>query len=363
MNKWAYSFILILFIIMSVLIKCIYMIKGGQWTDNRSHFNNFSSTDINNSSKETEIKSDNNILNIEDIIRMIGCEEITYNSEDTFSVAILDSGTFPHDNFSNSNEKIIHFIDFVNKIEVPYDDNGHGTAVAGLIASDSPNYKGVAPFVDIVSVKVLDYKGQCNKNTLLRGIQWVIDNKEKYNIKIMNISIGIPTDDYDEVSKKIDEAYSNGIFVVTSVGNYKDSSEKMYSPAISDSAIAVGAIDEQEIKLDFDYHIADFSLEWETPNSKHKPDIIAPGKNILTMQSNIYYKGKGDITRTDLYKINSGTSLSSAIVTGFVANLIYKNPKISVEKIKSMLYENCKEIKIGDKKEYFIYYKGEEEVE
>lgn len=62
MNKWAYSFILILFIIMSVLIKCIYMIKGGQWTDNRSHFNNFSSTDINNSSKETEIKSDNNIL-------------------------------------------------------------------------------------------------------------------------------------------------------------------------------------------------------------------------------------------------------------------------------------------------------------
>lgn len=306
-----------------------------------------------------ELESNNTVLDIKDVIRMIGCEDITYNSGDSFSVAILDSGIFPHDNFINSNEKNIEFIDFVNGIEVPYDDNGHGTAIAGLIASNSSDYKGIAPFVDIVSVKVLDYKGQCNKNILLKGIQWVIDNKEKYSIKIMNISIGIPTDDYDEVSEKIDEAYSNGIFVVTSVGNYKDSSDQMYSPAISDSAIAVGAIEEQEIKLYFDYHIADFSLDWETPNGKYKPDIIAPGKNILTIQSNIYYKGKGDITRSNLYKVNSGTSLSAAIVTGFVANLIYKNPKISVEKMKSMLYENCKEIEIGDKKQYFIYYKGE----
>lgn len=311
---------------------------------------------------ENKIEEDNLVnesLDTKTIMKMIGLDGVRQGSDNTFSVAILDTGTFPYKDLSYPNQKIISFKDFVNDINRPYDDNGHGTAVAGLIVGNNSNYQGVAPFVDIVSVKVMDYKGQGYKDTLLKGIQWVLDNKDIYNIKIMNISIGIPTEGYDEISKKIEDAYNSGIFVVTSSGNDGEGIAKMYSPAVANSAIASGSIDEQDVKTNFDYNIADFSVAWDTPNGKSKPDVFAPGKNILTIKGDIFYKGDGVINNKKLYDIGSGTSLSSAIVTGFVANLMNLNPNLSVEEIKTILYKNCVEIYVNGETRKFIYYKGE----
>ncbi|WP_288222473.1 S8 family serine peptidase [uncultured Clostridium sp.] len=354
MKKWIYFCIHIIFAIAIIIQIPNFITSDTDITENKVDI----TSDIKNTQLEKKIESVDDTLETSEIIQMIGCKDILRNKKSPFSVAILDSGTFPHQSLKYPKQKIISFVDLVNGISLPYDDNGHGTAIAGLIAANSQEYKGISPFVDIVSVKVLDYTGHGYKSTLLEGIQWVIDNRVKYNIKIMNISIGIPTEGYDEISDKIEEAYDAGIFVITSSGN-DDNAAKMYSPAISKSAIAVGSIEEQERKKDFDYHIADFSINWKTPNGKSKPDILAPGNNISTIHSNIYYKGKGELNNDNLYKVNSGTSLSAAIVTGFVANLIYSSPELSVNEIKSILYENCVEIVTDNKKQYFIYYKGD----
>lgn len=84
-----------------------------------------------------------------------------------FSVAIIDSGVFPHKDLTEKRKQIIVFKDFVNHKKNPYDDSGHGTAVAGIIAGNGEN-EGLASFVDVVGIKVLDYKDTGSANKLLK---------------------------------------------------------------------------------------------------------------------------------------------------------------------------------------------------
>lgn len=138
----------------------------------------------------------------------------------------------------------------------------------------------------------MNFEGKASKKALLDGINWVIENKERYNINILNISIGLPTDGYDDIAALADKAYEAGIFIVTSVGNGKEEmSQTMYSPAISPSVVAVGAIQDSEYRIDSNYSVASFSSSWTSPEGVVKPDLVAPGYHILSLQSDIYYKG------------------------------------------------------------------------
>jgi len=129
----------------------------------------------------------------------------------------------------------------------------------------------------------------------------------------MNISIGIPKDKYDDLSQLVDEAYAHGIFSVTSVGNKKkDSTELIYTPAISASVISVGSIRETEPSNSLNYHISEFSSGWSSFSNHNKPDVVAPGENIITLKSDSYYKGVGELSEEALYTHSSGTSLSAA---------------------------------------------------
>lgn len=278
------------------------------------------------------------------------------------AIAVLDTGVFPHKDLTYPQNRIIASVDLVNDFKHAYDDNGHGTAIAGIIGGNGyqsdGRYKGIMPEVNLVSVKVLNYDCMGYSRDIVEGINWVIANKEAYNIKVLNISIGVPAEDNDEISKASEKAYKSGIFVVTSVGNRKNSDIIKYSPAQGEYVVAVGSVSDIAFKSNLQYSIADFSLCYTTSDGVFKPDFVVPGYNILSLESDIYYNGNGNISNVISYKPVSGTSASAAVVSGIVADLIIRNPNKSNDEIKKLLYENCVDLKENNQKFKYIYLNG-----
>ena len=99
-------------------------------------------------------------------------------------IAILDTGIYPHQDFTRPRNRIVAFRDFVNNRQNPYDDNGHGTFVAGVAAgngtSSGGKYKGVAPEASLIGVKVMDEDGSGNSSDIIAGMQWVADHHQEY---------------------------------------------------------------------------------------------------------------------------------------------------------------------------------------
>ena len=99
-------------------------------------------------------------------------------------VAVFDTGIYRHIDFDN---RIIAFKDFINNKNIPYDDSGHATHVSGIIAgsgkASNGRFKGIAPMSQIISVKVLDSYGNGKIGSVIDGANWIINNKDIYNIK------------------------------------------------------------------------------------------------------------------------------------------------------------------------------------
>jgi len=141
------------------------------------------------------------------------------------TVAVVDTGIYPHPDLTQPTNRILAFKDFVNNYSSPYDDNGHGTHVAGIIAGNGTKsngqYKGVAPDANLVGVKVLDSTGGGRSSNVIAGIQWVVQNKATYGIKVMNLSLGgRATESYttDPLSQAAEAAWQAGIVVVAAEG-------------------------------------------------------------------------------------------------------------------------------------------------
>ncbi len=309
-------------------------------------------------------------LTLDELEKMIGVNNVRIEnrSNKRFSIAILDTGIYPHNDLTKPQNRIIAFKDFVNEKECTYDDNGHGTAIAGIIGGNgfmsNSKYQGLAPFVDFVSIKVLDYECKGIASLVAKGINWAIENKDKYNIKVMNISVGIQHDEkqYDEVAIAAEKAYNEGIFVVASVGNIKSETTKIYSPAHLESVLAVGSTQNTEIREDLQYDVSKSSSYWRTSDGNIKPNLVAPGFHIFSLKSDIFYKGDGYVNNDITYSsCISGTSASAAVVTGVVAILLHEFPSKTLEEIKNVLYDNCVRIENEDYKQGsgFIYLKEE----
>jgi serine protease AprX len=151
-------------------------------------------------------------------------------------VAIIDSGVASwHDDltsggvtqtFPYGDQRIAKFVDFVNNQTSPYDDNGHGTHVAGIIAGngyDSNGEKaGIAPKASLVSLKVLDGNGAGTISNIIAALNWIVANAQTYNIRVVNMSVGAGihesylTDPLTLATKQVTDL---GITVVTAAGN------------------------------------------------------------------------------------------------------------------------------------------------
>ncbi len=255
------------------------------------------------------------------------------------AIAVLDTGIYPHKDFGN---RIIGFKDFCNGYKEPYDDNGHGTHVAGDCAGDGTMsnglYKGTAPEANLVGVKCLDKHGAGRFSDIIKGIQWIIKNKDKYNIKVLNMSLGGPVfASYkdDPICQAVEKVLEAGIIPVIAAGNSGPKAFTIGSPGNDPNVLTIGAFDDNNTVERYDDKIAKFSSRGPTKFDKlTKPDVLSPGVNITAPTSygsvldtypNIPHAGPDYITI-------SGTSMATPISAGVVHAFAMKFPNIPPRK-------------------------------
>ncbi len=254
------------------------------------------------------------------------------------TVAIIDTGVIPHLDFVYPSDRIVCFKDFKNNKKYPYDDNGHGTFVASILGgngkSSGEKFAGIAPNCNIISLKALDSKGETGALTILEAMQWVYDNKEKYNIKLVCMSFGSnPLGNSDPLKLGAETLWDNGVMVVAAAGNSGPEMSTIKSPGISSKIITVGALNDgrevsSDIKNNF-YSVADFSSRGPAYRY-YKPDLIASGVDLVGASNE-------DDTR---YTKMSGTSVATPIIAGVCTLLIEKYNYATPSQIKSLLLQN-----------------------
>jgi len=263
------------------------------------------------------------------------------------TVAILDSGLEMSEDFE---EGRVEFWDYTRGgvRTKPYDDYGHGTHIAGLVASAAkrhPEYGGVTPAVSLKVFKVLDKHGRGRTSQVLRAMEYIVANRHLLGIDVINLSLGHPVYEpaaTDPLVQAVELAVRRGITVVVSSGNngYNPfTSEIGYgginSPGNAPSAITAGAANTQHTVVRRDDVVAPFSSRGPTWHDGYaKPDVVAPGVGLV---SNIARRGTlvGDksITVVDSrYASLSGSSMASAVTTGLVAAIMATNRGLDADK-------------------------------
>jgi serine protease AprX len=269
------------------------------------------------------------------------------NQGENATIAVIDTGITPHPDVAS---RIIGFHDFVNQKTKPYDDNGHGTHCAGCAAGDGnlsmSRYRGVAPKALLVGVKVLGRFGEGSLSNVMAGIQWCIQHKEKYNIRVISLSLGseadIPYKD-DPLCQIVEQAWKSGIVVVAAAGNSGPNPGTIASPGIHPLIITVGATDDHKTTDRADDKVAKFSSRGPTKDGVSKPDIVAPGTNIVSLRSKCSFL---DLSMPEnriakYYFSLSGTSMATPIVAGVVALMVSANPTLSPDEIKQRLLKTA----------------------
>ncbi len=276
---------------------------------------------------------------------------------ENIGVAVVDTGICMHKDFTEGGTRILGFYDLIHGRTEPYDDNGHGSHVAGIIGGNgflsNRKYIGVAPKCNLVGIKVLDQKGDGNISDVLAGLQWIIDNKERYNIRVVNISVGTTTkENVDENSllvKGVNAVWDAGIVVVVAAGNNGPGPMSISTPGISRKVITVGSSDDRITVELFGNKTMDYSGRGPTASCIKKPDIVAPGSNIIscsTMKNyqryryNLLNNPRNDYSNL-MYTIKSGTSMATPIVSGAIALLLSKYPKMTNKEVKLKLRESA----------------------
>lgn len=259
------------------------------------------------------------------------------------TVAVVDTGVFPHPDLAG---RIIAFTDTVGGRARPYDDNGHGTHVAGCVAGDGAEsggtYRGVAPGAGIAGVKVLNKVGAGTISSLLAGVDWVLEHRERYGIRIICMSLGTEPQGGcadDPLCQAVEQAWQAGLTVVVAAGNDGPEPGTVSSPGISPLVMTVGAMDSRETPEREDDRIAAFSSRGPTPTGQHKPDLLAPGVAVTSLRApgSFIDKQQADARVGQWYITLTGTSMATPIVAGIAALLLESEPVLTPGQVKERL--------------------------
>ena len=265
-------------------------------------------------------------------------------------VAVIDSGiTTWHDDLSYSGssslvrtkngQRVAAFVDFVNNRTAPYDDNGHGTHVSGIIAGNGYDTlgarAGIAPSAHLVGLKVLDAQGRGVISDVIAALDWAVANKALYNIRVVNLSVGAAvTESYntDPLTLAAKRAVDAGIVVVTAAGNLGKNrlGQLQYggitAPGNAPWVLTVGASSHEGTLSRTDDTMAPYSSRGPTAiDFQAKPDLVAPGTGVVSLSdpaSLMYITKAAALLKGTLlwgqkpYLSLTGTSMSSPVVAG-----------------------------------------------
>ncbi len=249
------------------------------------------------------------------------------------SVAVIDTGIAPHVDLCVPC-RLAAFVDLVNGRKTPYDDNGHGTSVCGALAGNGlmsgGRYAGIAPDVPLVVIKALGADGEGSTSDILRAMQWVWTNRDKYDIGVVCMSFGAePLARGDPLAAGAEALHDRGIVVVASSGN-DGPSGTVRSPGVSPYVLTVGgaalAPNGPELSV--------FSSRGVI-GGRPKPDLVAPAEDIVCASA------VGD------YLALTGTSIATPIVAGACAILRGAHPGYTPDKVRELLMRHARPLARG----------------
>jgi serine protease AprX len=274
-------------------------------------------------------------------------------------VAIIDSGvTSWHDDLGS--DRVVHFADFVDYQAAPYDDYGHGTHVAGIIAGSGYDSngarRGIAPGANLIVLKVLDGDGFGYISNVIAALDYVVEHRAQFNIRVINLSVAAGVyESYttDPLTLAARRAVEAGVVVVTAAGNLGRNAQKqaqyggITAPGNAPWVLTVGATSHNGTINRADDTMAPFSSRGPTYiDYTAKPDLVAPGVGIesLTDASSFLFAthpnarlwGTVD-TATPPYLSLTGTSMAAPVVTGTVALMYQANPSLTPNLVKAIL--------------------------
>ncbi len=265
------------------------------------------------------------------------------------TVAVVDSGVAHHPDFQSGDQTRIIYDGFFGNLGDSSDQYGHGTHVAGILAgsgaASNGAYRGVAPGVNLIDLKVSDQNGMTYESDLIDALGWIYNNRSTYNIRVVNISSNSTIAQSYQTSAldaAVEALWFNGIVVVVSAGNNGTGGGPVtvYPPANDPFVITVGATEDKGTPGLGDDNVTVFSAYGATEDNFAKPDLVAPGRNIVAALSGTYatmYTAHSFHRVNDEYFRMSGTSMSAPVVSGAVALLLQSEPDLTPDQIKFRL--------------------------
>ena len=279
-----------------------------------------------------------------------GSGEVAGLSGNGIGVAVIDSGVdFRH---AALRQRVVASRDFTGGDGS--DGYGHGTHVAALIAGARlGEYRGIAYGASLINLRVLDGRGNGQASDVIEAIDWAIDNRGAYNIRVINLSVGAPVlQPYrdDPLCEAVERAVAAGIVVIASAGNGGVTAEgrtvygSITSPGNDPSAITVGALDLHGTPQRSDDTVAGYSAKGPTMyDLVLKPDLVAPGSGVVSAEAAGSYlaathperhvSGSGATGYLQL----SGTSMAAGVVSGTVALMLERRPGLGPRLAKAVL--------------------------
>ena len=267
-------------------------------------------------------------------------------------VALMDSGIGAHPDLPVG--KVVARANFAGALGVGLDPAGHGTHLAGIIAGQGNTFRGVAPDARLVDIRVLDQNGDGTLHDVVAGFDWLLKNRQALAIRVLNLSIGTTErSSYhsDLLAALAEAAWFSGITVVAAAGNDGPDAGTMSTPGADPFIITAGSFDDQGTPSEQDDRESAFSSRGPTVDGFAKPDVLAPGRRVVSLRASgsslelnaperivTNANGNPDSQQNlSLYIRMSGTSVSSAMVSGTAALVLSAHADYTPTKTKGAL--------------------------
>lgn len=261
-------------------------------------------------------------------------------------VAVLDTGIGGHPDFE---DRVVSFYDFVHDRQGAYDDSGHGTHVAGCIGGSGRlskgRFSGIAPTCRLCVGKVLDEKGEGSIESMYHGLLWVLENRLRYRIRVLNISVGIGEsgewERMEELIGLLETVVDQGVVVVCAAGNKGPGVGTLSPLGESRRVITVGCHEGGYFGMRKDL-CENYSGRGRGDMPYRKPDIVAPGTDVMSCNVNCQRDRRGGYR--DVYMRKSGTSMATPIVSGAAALFLQKFPYATGEQVKRQMIFTARDL-------------------
>jgi serine protease AprX len=270
------------------------------------------------------------------------------------TIAMLDSGLWQALN-QNYGGRVLATIDVTNGGSGPVtgDPYGHGTHITSIAAGGavnlSGNYLSIAPQANLVIVRAFNGTGGGRYIDVISGLNWIVANRAKYNIRVINLSFGAPPESYywnDPLNQAVMAAWQAGIVVVVAAGNEGPAAMTIDVPGNVPYVITTGALTDNYTPYNLsDDRLASFSSAGPTYEGFIKPEIISPGGHMVASMSSQSYLANidpGSMAPTAEMFTMSGTSMAAAVTTGVVALMLQSDPALAPNDVKCRLLASAR---------------------